>query len=88
MKKRSVEDIRADFENAKRTGNIGEVESLQDELFCMRMGSRGGLVVNGENTSLQRQVTDLITEMDCYIADLREMEFDENLTNESYERGF
>jgi hypothetical protein len=52
------------------------------------MGSRGGLVVNGENTSLQRQVTDLITEMDCYIADLREMEFDENLTNESYERGF
>ena len=86
MRKRSLEDIRKDFEAAKSTGDLREIETLRDELFGMRLGSRGGLVVNGENTALQRGITDLVTEMDCYLEDLKDATFEErDLVEESGE---
>lgn len=79
-----VDRIRKNFEDAKRTGNIGEVRSLQDELFCLRAGSGGGLVVNEGNSSLQREVTNLIVEMDEYITDLSDRVFDDDEYESNY----
>lgn len=79
-----VDRIRNSFEQAKRTGNIGEVRSLQDELFCLRAGSGGGLVVNEGNSKLQREVTDLIAEMDSYISDLSDRVFEDDEYESNY----
>lgn len=77
-----VSRIRSEFEQAKKTGNIGEVRSLQDELFCLREGR--GLVVNGESSALQRGVTNLICEMDSYISDLSDRIFDDDEYESNY----
>lgn len=82
--KNPVDRIREAFEQAKRSGNIGEVKSLQDELFCLRSGSGRGLVVNEENSSLQREVTDLIVEMDNYISDLSDRVFEDDEYESNY----
>lgn len=82
--KNPVDKIREAFEQAKRSGNIGEVKSLQDELFCLRSGSGGGLVVNEENSSLQREVTGLIVEMDDYISDLSDRVFEDDEYESNY----
>lgn len=79
-----IDRIREGFEEAKRTGNIGEVRSLQDELFCLRAGSGGGLVVNEGNSKLQREVTDLIVEMDNYINDLSDRIFEDDEYESNY----
>lgn len=76
--KSTIDRIRENFEYAKRTGNIGEIKSLQDELFFLKSDTGRGLVVNESPSKNQREVTDLIVEMDEYMSDLRDREFEED----------
>ena len=74
----AVDRIRAEFEQAKRTGNIGEIKSLQDELFFLKSDTGKGLIVNDSPSKNQREITNLIVEMDEYMSDLSDMAFEED----------